>query len=89
MEPTLFQTIHEYWVEIILFLTVTINYVRQEMMFKSSIKRLQDRDDLQDCELQTMKTELKANSAQFTQIQVDIQAIKTALEYIKQEMARK
>ena len=87
MSPT--QIIHEYWVEILFFLTVLVNYIRQETMFKSAIKELKSRDDSQDLELVSVRAELKANNAQFTQLQVDIQAIKTALEYIKAEMARK
>lgn len=55
----------------------------------SAIEALKNRDDLQDKELQEVKRDMKANNLLFTQLQVDIQAIKTAIEYIKNEVSKK
>lgn len=85
MEMTLLDAISNYWTIIIFIGGLIGNYASM----KAAIKQLRERDDIQDLELKDVRIELKANSAQFTQLQVDIQAIKTALEYIKTEMVRK
>jgi hypothetical protein len=83
------ETLHAYWAEISAAAGAVIWFVRLEIASRSAIREIQMRLDDHESKMIYMQTEARTNSIQLTQILVELQAVKTGLEYIKAEMMRK
>jgi hypothetical protein len=88
--------IHEYWAEVSAAAGAIVWFVKLELAHRSKttkteqdIREVRLKLDDHDAKIIYMQTEAKTNSIQLTQILVELQAVKTGLEYIKAEMARK
>jgi hypothetical protein len=83
------ETIHAYWAEISAAAGAVIWFVRLEIAQRNALREVEMRLNDHDEKMLYMQTEAKTNSIQLTQILVELQAVKTGLEYIKAEMMRK
>lgn len=83
------ETVHAYWAEISAAAAAVIWFVRLEIASRNAIREVQMRLDDHDAKMTYIQAEARTNSVQLTQILVELQAVKTGLEYIKAEMMRK
>lgn len=94
------DAIHRYWAEISALAGAFIWLARLEFTSRRNVREITERAaqdimrvkmrlDDHDAKMTYMQTEARNNSIQLTQILVELQAVKTGLEYIKAEMMRR
>jgi len=93
------EDIHVYWAEIAGAITGFAWLARLELNSRTNVRKMTERAEQEireirmkledhDAKLIYMQSESKTNSIQLTQILVEIQALKTGLEYFKEDMRR-
>lgn len=93
---TLLDILNEYWVLITAFVTVVVSFVRME----SAIRTLKSKDDSQEerikaiedqhkLDIDKIEKDLKSNNLEFKKIEVNLEALKSDVAFIKDIISKR